>query len=73
MTTEREDLTTPVVYVRPVDVSDLPQEIRVQAPPGLDRIYAVHNEDGQRLALVGNEKLAFMLAEQHKMSPVHVH
>lgn len=62
-----------IVYVRPVEVSDLPKEIRVQAPPGIDRIYALHNEDGQRLALVGNEKLAFILAEQNKMSPVHVH
>ena len=39
-----------IVYVRPVEVSDLPKEIRVQAPPGIDRIYALHNEDGQRLA-----------------------
>lgn len=62
-----------IVYVRPVQLADLPQEIRVQAPPGLEQIYAVHDEDGQRLALVKDRALAFVLAEQHDMDAVSVH
>ena len=40
-----------IVYVRPVTVSELPDEIRAQAE-GLDTLYAVHRPDGERLALV---------------------
>lgn len=61
-----------IVYVRPVDVKDLPEEMREQAG---DRttLYAVHTVDGERLALVGDRKLAFMLARQNNMNPVAVH
>jgi len=61
----------PVVYVRPVNVADLPQEIRDQTG-GLSRIYSVHLADGQRLALVGDRRLAFALARQHDFTPVSV-
>jgi len=60
------------VYVRPVDVIELPEELRHQAE-GLERIYAVHDTDGQRLALVKDRKLAFFLARQHALAPVNVH
>ena len=62
----------PIVYVRPVAVADLPEDIREQAG-GTKMIYAVHNEDGERLALVRDEKLAFLLADQHDYAPVRVH
>lgn len=62
-----------IVYVRSVDVADLPKEIRLQAPPGLETIYAVHGEDGERLALVKDRKLAFFLAAQNDMAAVSVH
>lgn len=62
----------PIVYVRPVAVSDLPAELRDEAL-GVDTIFAVHSEAGERLALVRDEKLAFLLADQNNMSPVHVH
>lgn len=60
------------VYIRPVDVIDLPEDLRDQAE-GLDHIYAVHDTDGQRLALVKDRKLAFFLARQHEFAPVNVH
>ena len=60
------------VYVRPVDVIELPEEIREQVE-GLDHIYAVHDADGQRLALVKDRKLAFFLARQNELAPVNVH
>ena len=61
-----------IVYVRKVDVADLPEEVQVQAS-GLDALYAVHNSDGERLALVKDRNLAFILARQHDLAPVTVH
>ncbi|MCO6385176.1 DUF1150 family protein [Oceanicola sp. 502str15] len=62
----------PIVYVRKVEVDDLPDEVRAQAEIQ-DDIYAVHNDEGERLALVQGRELAFVLARQHDMSPVTVH
>jgi hypothetical protein len=62
----------PIVYVRPVPVSDLPEPLRAQAG-GLQVVYAVHDADGQRLALVADRRLAFVLARQHDRAPVNVH
>lgn len=61
-----------IVYVREVPVADLPEEIRAQAM-GLDTLYAVHDADGARLALVKDRRLAFILARQNDMAPVSVH
>ncbi len=61
-----------MVYVRPVAVSDLPEEVREQAE-GLDTLFAVHNADGERLALVRDRQLAFVLARQNDLTPVTVH
>ena len=62
----------PIVYVRPVPVEELPEEMRALTG-GLTQLYAVHDTDGQRLALVRDRKLAFVLARQHDMAPVNVH
>ncbi len=61
-----------IVYVRPVAVADLPEEIRLQAD-GLDRLYAVHRPDGERLALVRDREMAFALARQNDLAPVNAH
>ncbi len=61
-----------IVYVKAVDVADLPREVREQAGD-LDQLYAVHDSDGQQLALVADRKLAFILAREHDLSPVAVH
>ncbi len=66
------DESRAIVYVRPVKVDDLPEEMRDQIGDATT-IYAVHNVDGERLALVRNRRLAFMLARQHNMEPVTVH
>jgi len=62
----------PIVYVRSVNVADLPQEMREQAM-GHETLYAVCTEDGERLALVRDRALAFVLARQNDMQPVTVH
>lgn len=61
-----------IVYVRAVAVGDLPDEIRAQVE-GLETLYAVHRDDGERLALVANKSLAFALAREHDFAPVSVH
>lgn len=61
-----------MVYVKPVAVADLPSDVQEQAE-GFDELFAVHNHEGERLALVADRKLAFSLARQHHMSPVTVH
>lgn len=61
-----------IVYVRPVQVADLPSEVQEQAA-GIKTLFAVHNADGERLALVRDRKMAFVLARQNDMSPVNVH
>ena len=61
-----------IAYVRPVDIADLPEELQDQAA-GVTDLYAVHDEAGERLALVNGRRLAFVLARQNDLSPVHVH
>ncbi|EKE44140.1 hypothetical protein OCGS_1656 [Oceaniovalibus guishaninsula JLT2003] len=61
-----------IVYIRPVNVSELPTEVQQQAD-GLERIYAVHSATGDRLALVRDRDLAFIVARQNDMAPVSVH
>jgi len=60
------------VYVKTIAVTDLPREVRDQAE-GLELLYAVHDAQGQQLALVGDRKLAFTLAREHDYAPVMVH
>lgn len=61
-----------IVYVRPVAVSDLPEDVREQAA-GLEQLFAVHNAEGERLALVRDRHVAFALARQNDLTPVTVH
>ncbi|MEM1066577.1 MAG: DUF1150 family protein [Pseudomonadota bacterium] len=70
------DMTKPgaedIVYVRPVAVADLPSELQDQVI-GTDTVYAVHNADGARLALVKDRTMAFVLAKQNDLAAVSVH
>lgn len=61
-----------IVYVRPVKVADLPEDVRAQAG-GLKQLYAVCNGEGERLALVRDRSLAFALARQNDLAPVNAH
>lgn len=70
------DQTDRLVYVRPVAVEELPDEVqdevREQAD-GAETLFAVHNSDGERLALVADRQMAFILARQNDFAPVNVH
>ncbi len=61
-----------IVYVRPVAVADLPEEIRSQAM-GLNTLYALHDASGERLALVKDRWMAFALGRENDMAGVNVH
>lgn len=63
---------TRTVYVKTVNVADLPQEVQDSAGDQ-DQLYAVHNAQGDQLALVGDRRMAFVLARQYDFSPVAVH
>lgn len=65
-------LSARVVYVREVATEGLPEELRSQLP-GVRSLYAVHDADGERLALVKDRAVAFMLARQNELTPVSVH
>ncbi|PKP67483.1 MAG: DUF1150 domain-containing protein [Alphaproteobacteria bacterium HGW-Alphaproteobacteria-8] len=60
-----------IVYIRAVPLGDLPAEARAQV--GGAAIYAIHDASGNRLALVGDRDLAFVVARQNEMTPVSVH
>ncbi len=66
------ELGQDVVYVKPVAVASLPEEIREQVQ-GLETIFAVHDAEGTQLALVADRKLAFHLAREHDKVPMTVH
>jgi hypothetical protein len=62
----------PIVYIRPVAVADLPEEVQEQAQ-GLETLYAIGSETGEQLALVRDRHMAFVVARQNDMTPVSVH
>ncbi|MEM6387626.1 MAG: DUF1150 family protein [Pseudomonadota bacterium] len=68
----KRDASQRMVYIRPVTVADLPDEMQEQAE-GREHIYGVHSSDGLCLALVKDRTLAFALARQNDFSPVEVH
>ena len=61
-----------LVYVKPIALSELPAEVREQAGD-VKQLFALHNSDGEQLALVANRRLAFALARENDMSPMAVH
>jgi hypothetical protein len=61
-----------IVYVKTVDVADLPDDVQDQAE-GLDQLYAVHDANGTQLALVAELELAYSLADEHDFTAVSVH
>lgn len=63
-----------LVYVRKVQIEDLPDAVQEEAREGgLDELYALHRSDGEQVALVGDRRLAFNLARQNDLHPVSVH
>lgn len=64
--------TARTVYVRAVAHADLPKELQAQVDP-TKAIYAIHDQNGECLALAKDRKLAFAIARGNEMAPVSVH
>lgn len=67
-----EDMDRKWVYIKEIAVVDLPVELRGQIDD-VSSLFSVHNAKGDRLALVGNRRLAFELAHQNDLLPMTVH
>ncbi|MDG1430112.1 MAG: DUF1150 family protein [Paracoccaceae bacterium] len=67
-----QDKDEKIVYVRTIMSEDLPEDVRIQIGD-VDKLYAVHNGEGERIALVKDRRAAFMLARKNQLSPVAVH
>ncbi|KQI69108.1 hypothetical protein SAMN05428995_101704 [Loktanella sp. DSM 29012] len=63
------DLGQNIVYLKQVQVDDLPDDVRQQAGD-LDTLFAVHNTKGEQVALVASEGIATHLAAEHDMQLV---
>ena len=59
------------VYVSAVNVADLPEAVAKGISQG--RVYSLNSSTGERLALVKDRSLAFVLARQNEFYPVPVH
>jgi hypothetical protein len=51
---------------------DMQDEVREQVD-GAENLYAVYDSTGERLALVKDRRVAFILARQNDLAPVSVH
>ncbi|MEM9423006.1 MAG: DUF1150 family protein [Pseudomonadota bacterium] len=66
-------------YVRPVLARDVREEIERETSEASDAfadesiLYALHADDGSRIALMSDRDIAFAAARQHEMVPVSVH
>lgn len=65
------DLKERTVYVSAVNVADLPEAVAKGISQG--RVYSLNSSTGERLALVKDRSLAFVLARQNEFHPVPVH
>ena len=65
------DLDDRTVYVSAVNVADLPEGVAKGISQG--RVYSLNSSTGDRLALVKDRSLAFVLARQNEFHPVPVH
>ena len=66
------DEASRIVYVKAVDVADLPDDVQAEIGD-LEQVFAVHDSEGQQIALVADRRQAFVLARQNDFSPVAVH
>ncbi len=65
------DLKDRTVYISAVNVVDLPEAVAKGISQG--RVYSLNSSTGERLALVKDRSLAFVLARQNEFHPVPVH
>lgn len=60
------------IYLKPVDVADLPADVQAEAG-SLDALFAVHNAQGEQVALVASPDVASHLADANALTLVALH
>lgn len=61
-----------IVYLKPVATADLPEDVQAQAG-NIKTLFAVHNTQGEQVALVASKGIANHLAAEHHMQLVTLH
>ena len=61
-----------IVYLKPIEKNDFPDEVIDQAGD-LERLWSVHNSEGEQLALIGDLDQAYDLAREFRYSPMTLH
>jgi hypothetical protein len=67
----RPPIQSRIVYIRAIDPEEVPEPARSQA--GTDAFYAIHDAQGNRLAVTTDRSIAFRLARENEMTPVSAH
>lgn len=71
--------TKKLCYVRPVFAYEVREDIERESDISPDAfsddsiLYALHDGEGARIALMSDRDVAFAAARQHEMQPVSVH
>ena len=81
MTNEMPNATDPfvkanMVYIRPLDDGELETILSPSALDDLDtsdQLFAVHNAQGDRIAIVEGRDAAFEAARAHSLQPASLH
>lgn len=78
MTTRFEESDHRVCYVRQVLAKDVRDDIERELDSSYafeddSVLYALHADDGSRIALMSDREIAFAAARQHEMTPYSVH
>lgn len=60
-----------IVYVRAIDIDEIPEAARMGVTA--TSLYAIHDENGARLAVVADRDLAFAVARQNELTPLSAH
>ena len=61
-----------IVYLKPIEKNDLPDEV-IDQTGDLERLWSVHNSEGEQLALIGDLGQAYDLAREFRYSPMTLH
>ncbi len=60
------------IYLKMIDVADLPEDVQTEVAEH-DAVFAVHNADGEQVALVASRDVASHLAQANDMTLVALH
>lgn len=66
------EMGTNIVYLKPMNTADLPEDVRAQAGD-MQQIFAVHNGDGEQVAYIADLAFAAHLAAENNVRIVTLH